>query len=89
METPNMTSKGSSGSPLPAKAPRTRKSTIAGSRWQKAVGKSKDSGVKLCLLGRNPSFTMYICDSGQGWEPNALNLSFTLCKMDIIIVVIS
>ena len=40
METPNMTSKGSSGSPLPAKAPRTRKSTIAGSRWQKAAAPS-------------------------------------------------
>ena len=40
LETPNMTSKGSSGSPLPAKAPRTRKSTIAGSRWQKAAAPS-------------------------------------------------
>lgn len=37
LETPDMTSKGSSGSPLPAKAPRMRKSTIEGSRWQKAA----------------------------------------------------
>lgn len=30
------------------------------SRWQKATVKGKDSGVKLCLLGLNPSFTMCV-----------------------------
>lgn len=61
--------------------------------WVKvAEGNGKEQGLWGQALPPEPEpqlHHVYLCDSGQGWEPNALNLSFTLCKMDIIIVVIS